>query len=81
MYGRALGSPRISGLVSNSKKKTTFIKEVWLVPSLLPLFSHSDNKFVELISLNQVQPVLSQICDYTPLSVKALLELAKVYLN
>ena len=29
-------------------------------------------KLVKLVSLNKVQPVLSQICDYSPLSVKKL---------
>ena len=37
----------------------------------------------ELVSkTSQVQPVLSQICDYRPLSViNVLLELARLYLN
>ena len=30
---------------------------------------------------NKVQAVLSQICDYSPVSVTAVLELAKFYLN
>ena len=38
-------------------------------------------KLVKLVSLNKVQPVLSQICDYSPLSVIAVSELAKLYLN
>ena len=35
----------------------------------------------EQVSLNKVQAVLSQICDYSPVSVNAVLELAKFYLN
>ena len=35
----------------------------------------------KLVRLNKVQPVLSQIYDYRPLSVKALLQLAKFNLN
>ena len=31
--------------------------------------------------LNKVQAVLSQICDYSPVSVNPVLELAKFYLN
>ena len=35
---------------------------------------------VELVSLNKVQPVLSKMCDFLPLRVNALLELARFYL-
>ena len=34
-----------------------------------------------IVSLNKVQPALSQIRDYRPLSVNVLLELARLYLN
>ena len=34
---------------------------------------------VRLVSLNKVQVVLSQICDYSPVSVNAVLELARFY--
>ena len=39
------------------------------------------SKLVRLVSLNKVQAVLSQICDYSPVSVNAVLELAMFYLN
>ena len=32
-------------------------------------------ELVRLVSLNEVQAVLSQICDYSPVSVNAVLEL------
>ena len=32
----------------------------------------------KLVKLNKVQAVLSQICDYSPVSVNAVLELAKL---
>ena len=35
----------------------------------------------EQVSLNKVQAVLSQICDYSPVSVNTVLELTKFYLN
>ena len=38
------------------------------------------SKLVRLVSLNKVQAVLSQICDYSPVSVNAVLELAEFYL-
>ena len=34
-----------------------------------------------IYGLNKVQAVLSQICDYNPVSVTAVLELARFYLN
>ena len=39
------------------------------------------SKVVRLVSLNKLQAVLSQICNYSPLSVNAALELARFYLN
>ena len=38
-------------------------------------------RIVTVVSLNKLQPVLSHICDNSPLRVKLLLELAMVYLN
>ena len=50
-------------------------------PPLITLRGWAREELVRLVSLNKVQPVLLQMCDYRSLSVNALLELANFYLN
>ena len=57
----------------------THISPPHLIPPVLNPFR--GRELVRLVSLNKVQGVLSPICDYSPVSVNAVLELAKFYLN
>ena len=52
--------------------------EVFMVSCTLPLGDGLGRS--KLARLNKVQAVLLQICDYSPVSVNAVLELAKFYL-
>ena len=61
------GSSRLSYAILDSIMELLNVKMIKLKP--LGDGLHGRSKLVEVVSLNKVQPVLSQICDYGSVSV------------